>query len=429
MRSVENCPPSEVSSATGHVGALALGVLVVIAFAFDLPVAAAVPLFLLGTAVPMVLWDLAIEKVHRRPSTGLDFSLRPQAEDVLPIVLTKTIGLFATWTLIGVGYFAIKYYMAKQFSFYFALLELMLPALVVLAPAYLWLTTCLMTEPKDGLWHFGRLISLERGEVDLRKVADHLRSWLIKAFFLAFMISIFPNIVHAVMQIDLSRLLSDPTALAIFLVRLMFLFDVCFGTIGYILTLRPLDSHVRSANPLLGGWVAALICYPPFAVMGNGGPLDYRAGSQEWLTWFAGQDALLILWGGVIVALVFIYAWSTVIFGIRFSNLTHRGIITNGPYRYFRHPAYLSKNLTWWLIHLPFLSAVDSTTALQNCVLLLMVNGIYYLRAKTEEQHLEEDARYRAYSAWIERHGILPRLRAPIAQRLASFGIRVSTAR
>ena len=131
----------------------------------------------------------------------------------------------------------------------------------------------------------------------------------------------------------------------------------------------------------------------------------------------------------MIVALVFIYAWATVIFGIRFSNLTHRGIVTNGPYRYFRHPAYLSKNICWWLIHLPFLSTVDSATALQNCALLLMVNGIYYLRARTEELHLEADERYQAYSAWIERHGILPRLLTPVAHRLASFGIRASTAR
>ena len=291
MRSATGCPPSEVSSATGLVGALILGVLIIVVFAFSLPLAAAVPLFLLGTAVPMILWDLAVEKVHRRPSTGLDFSLRRRTDDVLPIVLTKTIGLLATWTMIGTGYFVIKYYMAKQFGFYFALLELVLPALVVLSPAYLWLTTCFMTEPKDGLWHFGRLVSLERGDVDLRKVDDHLRSWLIKAFFLAFMISIFPNIVHAFIQLDPSRLLSDPTALAIFLVRLMFLYDVCFGTIGYILTLRPLDSHVRSANPLLGGWVAALICYPPFRSHGQwraprlsrGHPGSGCPGSKGWM--------------------------------------------------------------------------------------------------------------------------------------------------
>ena len=40
---------------------------------------------------------------------------------------------------------------------------------------------------------------------------------------------------------------------------------------------------------------------------------------------------LLALIGAVLVALTAIYAWATVAFGIRFSNLTHRGILTHGP--------------------------------------------------------------------------------------------------
>ena len=34
----------------------------------------------------------------------------------------------------------------------------------------------------------------------------------------------------------------------------------------------------------------------------------------------------------MLVALTAIYAWATVAFGFRFSNLTHRGILTHGPY-------------------------------------------------------------------------------------------------
>ena len=44
-----------------------------------------------------------------------------------------------------------------------------------------------------------------------------------------------------------------------------------------------------------------------------------------------------------LVLLTAIYAWGTVAFGIRFSNLTHRGILTNGPYAWTRHPAYVSE--------------------------------------------------------------------------------------
>ena len=201
--------------------------------------------------------------------------------------------------------------------------------------------------------------------------------------------------------------------------QLMFLADVCFGTVGYILTLRPLDSHIRSANPYLSAWIAALVCYPPFLLMGLDGPLNYRNNTQEWMIWLEGHDSLLMFWGGTLILLTAIYAWATVIFGIRFSNLTHRGIITNGPYRLFKHPAYLSKNIYWWLLHVPFLSTAGTLDALHNCLLLLIVNVIYYARAKTEEKHLMADEAYRQYSAWIAKHGLLERIGSALRNRVA----------
>ncbi len=104
-------------------------------------------------------------------------------------------------------------------------------------------------------------------------------------------------------------------------------------------------------------------------------------------------------------------ALATVVFGIRFSNLTHRGILTHGPYAWSKHPAYVSKNLFWWLASLPFLSASGSfTDMVRNTALLAIVSGVYYWRAKTEEKHLGADPAYQEYAAWMERHGPLPRL-------------------
>jgi protein-S-isoprenylcysteine O-methyltransferase Ste14 len=116
---------------------------------------------------------------------------------------------------------------------------------------------------------------------------------------------------------------------------------------------------------------------------------------------------LYALWGSLILVLVVIYVWATIAFGARFSNLTHRGIITSGPYRYTKHPAYLAKNLSWWLVSMPFMFGVSPLTSLRCCVLLLMLNGVYYLRAKTEERHLSLDPDYRRYAQWIDQHGLL----------------------
>ncbi len=64
--------------------------------------------------------------------------------------------------------------------------------------------------------------------------------------------------------------------------------------------------------------------------------------------------------GAWLVFLTGVYAWATVAFGFRFSNLTDRGIITNGPYAWTKHPAYVSKNLFWWFAVLPFFAVTGS---------------------------------------------------------------------
>ena len=203
--------------------------------------------------------------------------------------------------------------------------------------------------------------------------------------------------------------LSDPVALANWLITFMFVVDVAFATVGYALTMRPLDAQIRSANPYMAAWSAALICYPPFIMMSDGGPFDYRPGTADWTHWMQGHPLMLALTGAVLVVLTAIYAWATVAFGLRFSNLTNRGILTHGPYAWSRHPAYLAKNLFWWLSTIPMLSTGSLVDAARATLLLGAVSGVYYWRARTEERHLRADPAYQAYDRWIERHGAIPR--------------------
>ena len=44
---------------------------------------------------------------------------------------------------------------------------------------------------------------------------------------------------------------------------------------------------------------------------------------------------------------------------------------------------------------------------IRACLLLLLLNGIYYLRARTEEAHLSRDPAYVLYALWMEAHGPL----------------------
>ena len=230
-----------------------------------------------------------------------------------------------------------------------------------------------------------------------------------------------------IVEADLAALARDPAAFAFFLITLLFVVDVQIGTVGYLVTFRPLDAHIRSGNPFLSGWVAALMCYPPFVFtfMGSDGILSYEHHTPGWGNLLAGNTALLSLWGGLLVILTGIYAWATVAFGIRFSNLTYRGVLTNGPYRFTRHPAYLSKNAFWWCATLPFIVNADGSLVdiIRNTFFLGCVSAIYFWRAKTEEAHLlGEDPKYRAYYDWMEQHGLITAPLSRLGRKLRPRG-------
>ena len=90
--------------------------------------------------------------------------------------------------------------------------------------------------------------------------------------------------------------------------------------------------------------------------------------------------------------------------GFRFSNLTNRGIVAGGPYRFIRHPAYFAKNVAWWLEN-PFVW--NNLFALFG---LVIWNIVYVLRAITEEKHLQNDKAYQEYSRQVKYrfiHGII----------------------
>ncbi|RVT43490.1 methyltransferase family protein [Sphingobium algorifonticola] len=413
------CPPSAVSHGVGIAGLAGLLAWTGVAwhYGMDGPYAGLTAVAACG--LPMILWSLLVDRVHRNRSTGIDWNGPPRPlADVLDTSLVKIAGLWVTWGGIAILYGLGRWYWSGDYRFVMQLFGAAAPVLLALSVPYvLWLDRRLV-DPKDATYAFGQwIIGGAAGQADLSQVAHHLRAWLVKGFFLAFMLSVVPGNFANLVHWKGADVLASPFALTNFLVTLLFLIDVAFATVGYMLTLKPLDAHIRTANPFLAGWVAALICYPPFVLMGGGGPLDYHPGTADWSHWLAGSGPLHVtaqwIWGAMLVALTGIYAWATVAFGLRFSNLTHRGIITHGPYRWTRHPAYLSKNLFWWLSTLPFLATSGSLIDMvRNSAILALVSGVYYWRARTEEAHLLPDPAYAAYSAWMARNGWIDRLLA-----------------
>lgn len=410
--SSDPCPKSAVSHGVGLAGLVGLGLWTLVARHYGMNGPNAGFAAVAACALPMVLWSLLVDRVHRNASTGIDWDMAPRPwRSAFDTALVKIAGLWATWLAIAIFYCLARWYWQGNYHFAMDLFAWSAPGLVLLSIPYVTWLDRRLREPRDATYAFGQwVIGGAAGAPDMAQVANHARAWAVKGFFLAFMVSIVPGNFADVVGWSLNRAISNPVDLALFLIAVMFMIDVVMATVGYVLTMKPLDAHIRTANPYLAGWLAALICYPPFVLMGGGGPLDYHAGGAEWFVWTQGNTPLQWLLGGWLVVLTGLYAWATVAFGLRFSNLTHRGILTHGPYRWTRHPAYLSKNLFWWFSSMPFLAVSGSIADIaRNCAMLAATNAVYFWRAKTEEKHLSADPDYRAYSEWMDRNGPVPR--------------------
>ena len=243
------------------------------------------------------------------------------------------------------------------------------------------------------------------------KDKKNLRSLIVKLFFAplmtVFFIDQFPHLVaniHYVFhglpgEISNGRYSHFRFNQDFFNVSVAFIFsiDVALAWCGYVTSSRWVDNQTLSVEPTMLGWVVCLICYPPFQMFLG---LYYGAPNERDI--FNIQIPWLVtIFSTMMLLSYFIYMWTTLTFGVRFSNLTHRGIIRSGPFKYIRHPAYASKNFAWWCIMFP--SIIYNMThngfaiAITQTLGLVLMTWVYYWRAITEEKHLLADRQYREY--------------------------------
>jgi len=359
----------------------------------------------------MVLLELLVFRVHRQQ---FDFGRRSQLTRAVHLDVLRQLGallatltlawgcyaLFAEYALQFAGFFNPSY--AKSwYAPFFDFFKLATPSLVVLAIPYFYLCALFRKWNRDD----DELLRLWCGYMTLARLRRPdpvfwaaIRSLLVKFFFIPVMTVFFLNNARVV-EDKLILFLAGPWIWDVaFAGRLfaalyegLFMLDVSLALLGYICCFRILDTHIRSAESTLLGWAVALACYPPFNQRLTGLYIPHDSVGQPWMAVLSGSPWLYYIIGTAILLLVWIYLYATIAFGLRFSNLTHRGIICRGPYRWIRHPAYVAKNLSWWLVSLPFLHSPG------DCVRLCLLNAIYVLRALTEERHLCYDPAYGEY--------------------------------
>ncbi len=164
--------------------------------------------------------------------------------------------------------------------------------------------------------------------------------------------------------------------------------DTAIFTFGYLFESSFLKNTVKSVEPTAFGWIVALICYPPFNDI-----------TGKIIGWYSSDfndfgNTNINIAAGLLSLIAFsIYLWASIALGFKASNLTNRGIVSSGPYKYIRHPAYSAKNLSWWIMGIPFIKTYGFVAILS----LVVWSFIYFMRALTEEKHLMKDEMYIEY--------------------------------
>ncbi len=239
----------------------------------------------------------------------------------------------------------------------------------------------------------------------LSGLAAPARLWALKAFF----IPLYGSSLYALLNLALANRLDGPVAWLGLLVTLAYTIDLSFGLSGYLMASNSLAPTIRSTQTRFSGWLVCLLCYGP--VMSHWP--DFEAVVLKEISWptLLTADPLLLVGAVAMLILLGLYVWATVCFGLRFCNLSNRGLISHGPYRLMKHPAYFAHAANAWIITLLFMPAAGVELGLSQLLVPVVFTLLYWLRSVTEEQHLREDPDYARYADWIDRNGLLARVR------------------
>ena len=400
---VKDAPPRSITTGPSMAATLA-GVTAGCAIVFwlrpgDAPEISAL-IVMACLAVPCALVEVFVNRAPE--ASGLDFARRSLS---VPRVMRKLAALWAILAALLAAYAALPVYEAELYRPFHWLLGNFGSLFLIASIPYVALVDTFQKEPEDALASLGGGLLAFSFRPTAQEV-NYLLGWVVKGFFLPLMFSYLAGQID-----DIRGMMADAGGFTVSLAYDLsysgiFLVDLIVAAVGYVTTMRLLGTDIRSVEPTLKGWAVAVMCYEPFWALAYGNYLAYGH-DRPWGVWLADYPVAYALWAAMIIAVLLVYGWVSLCFGIRFSNLTHRGIITSGPYRWTKHPGYIAKNISWWLVSIPFLPADGSVlTARKLCLMLGLVNLVYYLRAKTEEQHLSQDPVYRDYAEYIRRNGI-----------------------
>ena len=359
-------------------------------------------LSLLIYSLPIFAYEFFVLKAYQRDTAGISFTKQWQPDWTR--IMVKLWGLTCTLFTIIFFYWLFPEYSKDVYQLFFRLCANWLEYLIPVAAIYVNVIDGFLKKTEDEYWHIGLFFTGQWKQLSWASVGHHTRSWLIKAFFLPMMLSYLYGNYEMVINWNYS---TEGNFFRWFDLALtcLYIADLIPACVGYMMNAKLFDNNIRSSESTVRGWLVCLICYTPFwHVLMYGNYLPYMDG-YNWTDWL-GQSEWKWVWAGFILLALTLYASASVCFGTRWSNLTYRGLISHGPYAITKHPAYVFKNVSWWLISVPFIVHGDIGEAIRQIAMILVVNFIYYQRAITEERHLSQWPEYREYATYMNERSV-----------------------
>ncbi len=391
-------PPSAIAPWLAFTGLLAL--LAGLYFAVrsnwpDVWVALAV---MAAAAAPAIVFDGLPKAVARGRGGGLAWSLRR--------ICLKALGVCAGVAFIAAAVALVPFFQRAELSPLLDASWVGLGGLALCALAYIAITDAICAQPEDGLYFVGAVLT--GGPSDTAKIKTFVLSCVVKIFFFTLMLSYLTGDVSGLRSQGVTHDLDGCN-------RLIFTCDAALAGLGYVAALKLFDWEIRDVEQTLVGWVCCCVCYEPF----------YPAIERAFLTRkdfdaaavFAHAPLGFGLWTFVVGLSNVAFVLSTVAFGPLFSNLTRRGIITAGLYRFTKHPAYIAKNVSFCVGALPAILSDTLIGAVAQILTLAYIVATYVLRARCEEKMLAADPVYLQYRRYVDERGALAFLRRKLRLR------------
>ena len=192
----------------------------------------------------------------------------------------------------------------------------------------------------------------------------------------------------------------NPMAILFWLSALLWFMDALNASAGYSIESRWAENRTRSIDLTVGGWLVCLACYAPLndvtATLFPFGPFIANTAPD---TFLLQDNTVIMVFKLVEITLLAALVYTDLSLGPSGVNITLKRLQTRGPYGIVRHPGTVCKLSLWWLQ-----TAVYAQFWMSPQLLFghLAWNGIYILRALTEERHLRKHREYREYMARVK---------------------------